>query len=91
MPGAASDDEALDRPYPEAARELAETAQYHNQEGLYRDGVLAARLALIQGEALRRLGGGALDDQRAALRRALAELEGWTGHGTPKGTGGMEA
>ena len=89
--GAEAAREALDRGDPETARELAETAQYHNQEGLYRDGVLAARLALIQGEALRRLGGGALDDQRAALRRALAELEGWTGHGTLKGTGGMEA
>ncbi|MEG2097160.1 MAG: helix-turn-helix transcriptional regulator, partial [Pseudoflavonifractor sp.] len=39
-----------------AARELAEAAQYYNQEGMYANETLAADLALVLGTALTRLG-----------------------------------
>lgn len=59
----------------EEARELAETAQYYNQEGLYRSRDTAAALSILLGEVLRRLGEDDIQVQREALLCALAELE----------------
>lgn len=59
----------------EEARELAETAQYYNQEGLYRSREVAAGLAILLGQVLKRLGEDSVRAQREALLRALAELE----------------
>ena len=58
-----------------AARELAETAQYYNQEGLYMSSHLAAQLALILGECLTRMGEEGYESQRAAFLRAFEALE----------------
>lgn len=70
--------EAMDRGDWTAARELAESAQYYNQEGMYRDPYLAARLSLILGRCLVRLGEEGLEEQRVALRKAADELGGET-------------
>lgn len=58
-----------------AARELAEPAQYYNQEGMYYDAALAAELALILGECLTRLGEEGREEQKRAFLRAFEELE----------------
>lgn len=57
------------------ARELAETAQYYNQEGMYGSAGLAAELALILGECLNRLGEAGYEEQKNAFLRAFQELE----------------
>lgn len=57
------------------ARELAETAQYYNQEGMYASPHLAAELALILGECLTRLGEEGYSEQRAAFLRAFEDME----------------
>lgn len=66
---------ALERGDWAAARELAESAQYYNQEGMYGDSATAASLALVQGEAIRRLGEEGWDTQRDAFLRAFHALE----------------
>ena len=66
---------ALERGDWECARELAESAQYYNQEGLYGDSATAAQLALIQGQAIQHLGEEGYQAQRAAFTRAFQALE----------------
>ena len=73
--GACAAREALERGDLTAARELAETAQYYNQEGLYYDRPLAMELALILGRALTRLGEEGYAEQRSAFLRALEEMD----------------
>ncbi|MTQ98742.1 helix-turn-helix domain-containing protein [Lawsonibacter faecis] len=73
--GAYAAREALDAGQFAAARELAETAQYYNQEGLYMSSHLAAQLALILGECLTRMGEEGYESQRAAFLRAFEALE----------------
>lgn len=59
-----------------SARELAEPAQYYNQEGMYYESALAAELALILGECLTRLGEEGYEEQRAVFLRAFDAMEG---------------
>ena len=59
----------------EEARELAETAQYYNQEGLYRSRDVAAALSILLGKVLKQLGEDSIQIQREALLCALAELD----------------
>lgn len=66
---------ALERGDWEGARELAESAQYYNQEGMYGDSATAARLALIQGQAIQQLGEEGYQVQRAAFTQAFQALE----------------
>ena len=73
--GAYAAQEALEHGCPTEARELAEAAHYYNQEGLYYSPALAARLALILGETLTRLGGEFFQAQREELARALKALD----------------
>ena len=82
--------EALMRKDWAGARELAESAQYYNQEGMYSDSTIAAQLALIQGQAIRQLGEEGWDAQREAFLQALACLDAdWkqTQEGPPEGDG----
>lgn len=73
--GAYAAREALLRGDLAAARELAETAQYYNQEGLYYDHSLSTDLALILGRALLSLGEEGYAQQRDAVLRALEEMD----------------
>ena len=73
--GAAAAREALEQGDLAAARELAETAQYYNQEGMYCDRALALELTLLLGRALTRLGEDSYEEQRAAFLRAFEEME----------------
>lgn len=73
--GARAAREALERGDLISARELAENAQYYNQEGMYGDPWLAAELALILGEALVKLGEEGRAAQRGAFLSAFAALE----------------
>lgn len=73
--GAAAAREALEQGDLAAARELAETAQYYNQEGMYCDRALALELTLLLGRALTRLGEDGYEEQRAAFLRAFEEME----------------
>lgn len=57
------------------ARELAETAHYYNREGLYYSPGLAARLDVMLGGILTRLGNGYFDAQNEEISRTLHELE----------------
>ena len=57
------------------ARELAETAHYYNQEGLYGSPDLAAQLAVTLGQILMRQGGQYFQAQREVLARTLEELD----------------
>ncbi len=66
---------ALERGDLAAARELAEPAQYYNQEGMYYENALAAELALILGECFTRLGEEGYQEQRAAFLRAFTSME----------------
>lgn len=66
---------ALERGDWAAARELAESAQYYNQEGMYGDSATAARLALIQGQAIVRLGEEGYQTQCRDFGRAMEALE----------------
>ena len=67
--------DALERGDWAAARELAESAQYYNQEGMYGDSVTAARLALIQGQAILYLGEEGYLTQRTALHAAMQAMD----------------
>jgi len=67
--------EALDAGRVAAARELAETAQYYNQEGMYGSPYLAAELALILGRCLTRLGEEGYEAQRALFLSAFEQME----------------
>lgn len=73
--GAHAAREALARGDAATARELAETAQYYNQEGMYYTTHLAVDLALILGEALTRLGEEGYEEQRSAFLSAFDALE----------------
>jgi len=73
--GAYAAREALDGGSPAAARELAEAAQYYNQEGMYYSPLLAAELTLTLGNALLRLAEGGWQEQRAAFLNAFAALD----------------
>lgn len=57
------------------ARELAETAHYYNQEGLYGSPDLAAQLAVTLGQILKRQGNQYYQTQREILTRTLEELD----------------
>lgn len=73
--GARAAKAALERGDYAAARELAEPAQYYNQEGMYAETALAAELCLILGECLLRLGEEDYEAQRAAFLRAFEAME----------------
>lgn len=73
--GAFAAREALEAGNAATARELAETAQYYNQEGMYFSNSLAAGLALTLGAALTQLGENGLRAQRDAILRAMEALE----------------
>lgn len=73
--GAGAAKKALERGDYAAARELAETAQYYNQEGMYYSPYLAAELALTLGKALLQLAESGWDEQREAFMRAYDTLE----------------
>ncbi|MBP1736663.1 MAG: helix-turn-helix protein [Oscillospiraceae bacterium] len=73
--GAYAAREALEAGDAAAARELAETAQYYNHEGMYYSHSLAAQLALTLGKALILLGEEGISAQRELLLKALKELE----------------
>lgn len=73
--GAYAAREALARGEVAQARELAETAQYYNQEGMYSAPHLSCQLSLILGECFTRLGEEGYETQRDLLRKALERLE----------------
>ena len=73
--GAAAAGEALVRSDFASARELAEAAQYYNQESMYYSAALDARLCLILGQALSALGEQGYTDLRAHFLDALAQLD----------------
>ncbi|MCC8123204.1 MAG: helix-turn-helix domain-containing protein [Oscillospiraceae bacterium] len=66
---------ALERGDYVGARELSETAQYYNQEGMYFDRTLGLELSLMLGRALLALGETGYETQRAAFLHAFAQLE----------------
>lgn len=74
--GAMAARDALERFDYALARELAEPAQYYNQEGMYYERALDAELSLILGECLLRLGEEGYERQRAAFLRAFDTMEG---------------
>lgn len=57
------------------ARELAESAQYYNHEGMYAEHALAAELALILGECHTALGEEGYETQREAFLQAFSDME----------------
>lgn len=73
--GACAAREALEHGDAAAARELAETALYYNQEGMYYSPLLDTELSLTLGSALHRLAEKGWDERRAALLRTLAVLD----------------
>ena len=75
LAGAAAAREALDAGRLVEARELAENAQYYNQEGMYGSAWLSAELSLILGTCLTRLGEEGYAQQRAAFLRAFEAME----------------
>ena len=75
LAGAAAAREALDAGNLVEARELAENAQYYNQEGMYGSAWLSAELSLILGTCLTRLGEEGYAQQRAAFLRAFEGME----------------
>lgn len=77
--------QALDRGDYAAARELAETAQYYNQEGMYYSPYLAAELALTLGKALLQLAESGWEEQRDSFMQAFDTLE--TGFHAKNGSG----
>ncbi|MEG1878624.1 MAG: helix-turn-helix transcriptional regulator [Pseudoflavonifractor sp.] len=72
---------ALDEGDCAAARELAEAAQYYNQEGMYANETLAADLALVLGTALTRLGEEGYEEQRTGFLRTFRRMEAEHGGG----------
>ena len=73
--GAMAARDALEQGDYALARELAEPAQYYNQEGMYCEQALAAELALILGECLTALGEEGYEEQRAAFLHAFDAME----------------
>lgn len=73
--GALAAQAALDAGNLSAARELAEAAEYYNQEGMYCEPALAAHLALLLGQCLTRLGEQGYEEQKAAFLRAFQAME----------------
>lgn len=73
--GAMAARDALEQGDYALARELAEPAQYYNQEGMYYARALDAELALILGECLLRLSEEGYEEQRAAFLRAFDDME----------------
>ena len=73
--GAMAARDALGRGDYATARELAELAQYYNQEGMYYACALDMELSLILGECLLRLGEEGYQAQRAAFLRAFEDME----------------
>ncbi|MGN0967987.1 MAG: helix-turn-helix domain-containing protein [Oscillospiraceae bacterium] len=73
--GAQAAQQALEEGRLAEARELAETAHYYNQEGLYGSPDLAARLAVLLGRILTRQGSQDLQARREELARTLEELD----------------
>lgn len=63
------------------ARELAETAQYYNREGLYYSPHLAAQLALTLGKILTQLGSEYCRTQQKEIAQLQAELDGLRNEG----------
>lgn len=90
MAGASAARAALERSDYAAARDLAESAQYYNQEGMYYTAQLAAELALILGECLSRLGEEGYETQRTAFLRAFRSMEHRAGRGAQKDRDGEE-
>lgn len=68
-------EQALEEQRLDDARELAESARYYNREGLYYSPGLAARLDMLLGGILTRLGRGQIDAQNEEIGRLLRELE----------------
>jgi transcriptional regulator with XRE-family HTH domain len=66
---------ALDAGDPATARELAEAAQYYNQEGMYYSPLLAAELTITLGSALLQLAEDGWEEQRAAFLQAVETLD----------------
>ncbi|MGM9606816.1 MAG: helix-turn-helix domain-containing protein [Oscillospiraceae bacterium] len=73
--GACAAQQALEEGRLAEAKELAETAHYYNQEGLYCSPDLTAQLALTLGQILTRLGNQYYQTQREDLARTLEELD----------------
>ena len=73
--GAYAAQQALEEGRLMEAKELAETAHYYNQEGLYGSPDLAAQLAVTLGQILIRLGNQYYQTQREDFARTLEELE----------------
>lgn len=73
--GAQAARQALEEGRLTEARELAETAHYYNQEGLYGSPDLAARLAVLLGRILTLQGSQDLQARRDELARTLEELD----------------
>lgn len=73
--GANAAREALERGDAAEARELAESAQYYNQEGMYYSPHLAAELSLTLGKAVLRMSEIGWQEQRASLEQALEQLD----------------
>lgn len=73
--GAYAAQQALEEGRLMEAKELAETAHYYNQEGLYGSPDLAAQLAVTLGQILTRLGNQYYQTQREDFARTLEELE----------------
>lgn len=73
--GACAAQQALEEGRLAEAKELAETAHYYNQEGLYSSPDLTAQLAVTLGQILTRLGNQYYQTQREDLARTLEELD----------------
>lgn len=73
--GAFAAAQALERGDHATARELAETAQYYNQEGMYYSTSLEARICLTLGRAMQALGQQSLDGLRRQLQTVLFQLD----------------
>lgn len=58
-----------------AARELAEAAQYYNQEGMYYSPSMDSFICLTLGKALTALGEQGYEELRSHMQAALAELD----------------
>lgn len=73
--GASAAAQALQRGDFVTARELAETAQYYNQEGMYYSASLEARICAVLGRALQKVGQQGLYELREHLQAVLNELD----------------
>ena len=72
--GAFAAAQALERADFLSARELAESALYYNQEGMYYSSSLGARIMLTLGSALQALGQQGMDELRQHLQLALDRM-----------------